>query len=322
VQLGVVNALTLIQQTNEQLRQALVSIRRSKVMRQEYRRAVEVAGLSSKEPTHPDSPTRWNSTREMGVDATAKRFTLDSIMEQFKDSIGCGALSDEKWKGIGAVSTFLRVPRQVMESLAADRKSTLDLVSMSFTLLIKHCDDGEAALNAVNPNLTAAGMKEKLLAYEKMLVQEPAIVASFLNPQTPKPTDPKKLAQITGVVCAVLQPLYSGQKAAQTRANQEPADTLFSAMFQPKVSAFRGDEVDDYLAYGTVNASKFNDVLQLWSARKNSLPTLYTVDMEHLGTPATSNPSERVSSAAGLEFTSARQSLSSSIFIQTMCLRS
>jgi hypothetical protein len=54
VQLGVIKVLTLIQQTNEKLRQALLSIRRSKVMRQEYRRTAEVAGLSSKEPTHPD----------------------------------------------------------------------------------------------------------------------------------------------------------------------------------------------------------------------------------------------------------------------------
>jgi hypothetical protein len=80
-------------------------------------------------------------------------------MEQFKDCIGCGALSDEPWQGIGVVFTFLRAPRQVMESLAADRKSTLDLVPMSFTLLIKHCDDGETVLNTVSPNLTAAGMK-------------------------------------------------------------------------------------------------------------------------------------------------------------------
>jgi hypothetical protein len=48
VQLGVIKVLTLIQQTNEKLRQALVSIRLSKFMRQEYRRAAEVAGLSSK----------------------------------------------------------------------------------------------------------------------------------------------------------------------------------------------------------------------------------------------------------------------------------
>jgi hypothetical protein len=85
VQIGVVKVLALIQHTNEQLRKAMVSIRRSKVMRQEYRRAAEVTNLSSKEPTHPDSLTRWNSKHEMGVDATAKRFALDSIMEQFKD---------------------------------------------------------------------------------------------------------------------------------------------------------------------------------------------------------------------------------------------
>jgi hAT family C-terminal dimerisation region len=193
---------------------------------------------------------------------------------------------------------------------------------MSFTLLIKHCDDGEAAPNAVNPNLTAAGMKEKLLAYEKILVQEPAIVASFLNPQIPKPTDPNKLAQITGVVRAVLQRRYSCQMAAPTPANQEPVDTLFSAMFQPNVSTFLGDEVDDHLAYGAVNASKFIDVLQWWSARKNALTALYTVAMEYLGTPATSTPSERVNNAVVREFTTARQSLSSSIFIQTMCLQS
>jgi hAT family C-terminal dimerisation region len=209
-----------------------------------------------------------------------------------------------------------------MESLAADCKPTLDIVPMYFMLLIKHCDDGEAALNAVDPNLTAAGMKEKLLAYERILVSEPAIVASFLNPQIPKPTDLHKLAQITGVGRAGLQRRYSGQMAAPTLACQEPADTLFSTMFQPNVSAFRGNEVDDYLAYGAVNASKFIDVLQWWSARKNALPALYTMAMDYLGTPATSTPSERVNSAAGREFTSARQSLSSSIFIQTMCLRS
>jgi hypothetical protein len=120
VQLGVVKVLALIQKINEQLRQALVSIRRSKVIQPEYHRAAEVAGLSSKEPTHLDTPTRWNSTHEMGVSASAKRFALESIMEQFKDCIGCGALFDAQWQGIGVVSTFLRTPRQLMESLAAD----------------------------------------------------------------------------------------------------------------------------------------------------------------------------------------------------------
>jgi hAT family C-terminal dimerisation region len=165
-------------------------------------------------------------------------------------------------------------------------------------------------------------MEEKLLAYKKILMQEPVIVTSFLNPHIPKPTDPTKLAQLAGVVRPVIQRRYSGPMAAPTPAIQEPADTFFPAVFQPHVSAFWGDEVDDYLAYGAVNSSKFIDVLHRWSARKNALPALYTVAMDYLGTPATSTPSECVNSAVGRAFTSAWQSLSSSIFIQTMCLRS
>jgi hypothetical protein len=44
--------------------------------------------------------------------------------------------------------------------------------------------------------------------------------------------------------------------------------------------------------------------------------------MDFLGTPATSTPSERGNNMAGREFTTARQSLSTVIFIKTMCLRS
>ncbi len=44
--------------------------------------------------------------------------------------------------------------------------------------------------------------------------------------------------------------------------------------------------------------------------------------MDYHKTSATSTPSERVNSVAGREFTCTRQSLSSSVFIMTMCLRS
>ena len=52
------------------------------------------------------------------------------------------------------------------------------------------------------------------------------------------------------------------------------------------------------------------------------LPAHYQMAMDYLATPATSTPSERVNSMSGREFTSARQSLSSDIFVKTMCLRS
>ena len=149
VQLAVLKVLVHIKDINAQLRQALVCIRRSKTMHQAYRREADLAGFASKEPTHQDCPTRWNSTHEMGSDAFSKRVPLDHIMNLYNNEIGVGVLSDDQWERIAVVTAFLRPPRQVMESLAADRKTSLDLVSASITHLIKHCDNGEIALKGI-----------------------------------------------------------------------------------------------------------------------------------------------------------------------------
>jgi hypothetical protein len=82
----------------------------------------------------------------MCADASGKRVVLDSIMDQYTADISHNALPDLEWHAINSVSTFLRASRQVMESLAADHKPTLDLVPMFVSLLLKHCDDNEHEL--------------------------------------------------------------------------------------------------------------------------------------------------------------------------------
>ena len=81
------------------------------------------------------------------------------------------------------------------------------------------------------------------------------------------------------------------------------------------------DEVDQYLALGVVvtGSKTFVDVIQWWAGRKDAFPAHFQMAMDYLATPATSTPSERVNSMAGREFTSARQSLLSDIFVKTMC---
>jgi len=320
----VLKVLTFIKEPTEQLRDALVKIRRSKVMRQQYRVEAAAAGFASKEPTHQDSPTRWNSTHEMCADASGKRVVLDSIMDQYAADIGHGALLDLEWHAIDGVSTFLRAPRQVMESLAADHKPTLDLVPMSVSLLLKHCDDSELKLQEIDYKLTTVGMKAKLEKYKSKLVQEPAIIAAYLNPQIPKPTDQAELKLIVDLVHNLLQRRYSAEVSARQSIEQEAAgNSLFAVMFQPQHGVGgNGNEVDRYLSIGVVQSSGFIDILSWWSARKELLPGHYQMAMDYHGTPATLTPSERVNSAAGREFTCTRQSLSSSVFIMTMCLRS
>ena len=74
---------------------------------------------------------------------------------------------------------------------------------------------------------------------------------------------------------------------------------------------------------GVAASQSFIDVAQWWIGRKDVLPAHSQVAMDYLATPATSTLLERVNSMSGREFTtSAQQSLSSDIFIKTMCLRS
>jgi hypothetical protein len=83
-----------------------------------------------------------------------------------------------------------------------------------------------------------------------------------------------------------------------------------------------GDKVEKYLSLGVVTLSSFIDMMEWWMAWKDVFFAHYQMAADYLGTPATSMPSERMNSVAGCEFTATRQSLSSSMFIQTMCLRS
>jgi hypothetical protein len=328
--------LAQVKQINEELRGALVTIRRSKVLRQSYRAEAARFGYASKEPTHQDSPTRWNSTHQMCSDALAKREALDQTMMLHEDDLGRGPLSDMEWAKIGAVMNFLRIPRQVMESLAADKKSSLDLVQLSMVHLIRHCETNAEQLESIDVSLSADGMKSKLEMYEQKLVQLPAIVAGYLNPQMQKPTDASKLKELKATIRAVLNDRYSNKildiavpPTSEHSSNTNLCEVFFSSSggngahegcYDEDISV--GDEVDRYLAMGVVVSQTFIDVIQWWMMRKEQLPAHYHMAMDYLGTPATSTPSERVNSMAGREFTTARQSLSSDIFIKTMCLRS
>jgi hAT family C-terminal dimerisation region len=135
-------------------------------------------------------------------------------------------------------------------------------------------------------------MKQQLNEYEKLLVQEPAIVAAYLNPQIQKPTETEELARVTGLIRELLQRRYSGQMIVHPPGQQESGDSLFAALFeQSQAAGIPRDEVDEYLSIGAVNANGFIDVLSWWSVRKNNLPRHYQMAIDFFGTSATSTPS-------------------------------
>jgi hypothetical protein len=122
-----------------------------------------------------------------------------------------------------------------MESLVADHMPTLDLVPMSISLLLKHCDDNEQKLQEIDGKLTTVGMKVKFEKYKSKLVQEPAIIAMYLNPQIPKPTDLVELKLVVDLIHNSLQRCYSAEVSSRQSIEQEAAgNSLFAAMFQPQ----------------------------------------------------------------------------------------
>ncbi|BBN11529.1 hypothetical protein Mp_5g12710 [Marchantia polymorpha subsp. ruderalis] len=275
IQLAVIKLFSFTKNSMESLRNAFVKIRRNKVMRQQYCLEAAAAGLSSKESTHPDSPTRWNP--------------------------------HIRW---------------VMQNLAADHKPTLNMLPLSIVHLVKHCETSELQLSAINSRITLTGMQEKIEEYVKLLVLEPAIVAAYLNTQIAKPSDPMELKKLKDLIRSTLQRRYSVelQFRNSTVESEEPINSIFQALFQPHSDNSMLDEVDQFLSIGVVHCKGFIDILSWWLARMEVLPAHYKMVMDYLGTPATSTSSERVNIVIGREFTSSRQSLSSSVFIMIMCL--
>jgi hAT family C-terminal dimerisation region len=103
---------------------------------------------------------------------------------------------------------------------------------------------------------------------------------------------------------------------------------LFSTQFGEEESTecygvkTRGDEVECFLSMGIVTSTTFIDVVQWWAARKEVLPAHYQMSCDYLGIPAMSTSCDRANSAAGRCFSSTRQSLSTTVFIKTILLRS
>ncbi|OAE29031.1 hypothetical protein AXG93_146s1050 [Marchantia polymorpha subsp. ruderalis] len=117
VQLAVLQALKLIRQPTEQLRDGLVKMRRSKLIRQQYRIEALRSWLSSTKPTHVDLPTRWNSTHQMCDDAFRKRVVIDTIMDQYKDDIGHGILKVPVHRAVAATAILAEGEEKILKSI-------------------------------------------------------------------------------------------------------------------------------------------------------------------------------------------------------------
>jgi hypothetical protein len=135
--------------------------------------------------------------------ALKKRNALDHTMVQHRDDLGTGPFTDLEWTKVSAEMNFLWVPRQVMESLAANRKSSLDLVQLRIAYLIKHCETKEVQLQDIDYHEGQVGA-----------VSDKACAAScncggILESANPQAIRPSKLHQLKDRTHAMLREHYA-----------------------------------------------------------------------------------------------------------------
>ena len=204
IQLGVKESLKAIYPQVEKLRDLIKFIRNSKRVRYQYRqeasRRKEELRIDSVEPPVLDCPTRWNSTHVMCDDALKKRPVLDYIANREKD-LFVYLLTGPDWDQIERVVQFLSVPRSIMEQAAKDRSRTLNMVLPTFDVLVNH-----AAKYAVESNEdsflkdASKSMLTKLEKYRTVLLKEPALIANYLDPRFPKPSNPLKFEELKAMI--------------------------------------------------------------------------------------------------------------------------
>ncbi len=94
LQCGIILILAQVKEINEKLRGALVSIRRSKVLRLSYRLKSEHLRDARMEPTYKDSPTRWTSIHQMCSEETCK----DASIKYHTTCVKCFATYNSSFK--------------------------------------------------------------------------------------------------------------------------------------------------------------------------------------------------------------------------------
>jgi hypothetical protein len=86
-----------------------------------------------------------------------------------------------------------------MEEAASDTSITLPMVGAQIDLIASHCRDTELMCNdSGNMELAAAAssMVSKLSSYRGKLVTDSVLIANYLDPRFPKPSDPDKLSSL------------------------------------------------------------------------------------------------------------------------------
>ncbi|XP_061164341.1 E3 SUMO-protein ligase ZBED1-like [Saccostrea echinata] len=266
---------------------------------------------------------------------TEQRRVLTDIMlddKVTKKEFSLLLLKDHEWELIDQLSNFLKDFAEVTTYMSTETHVSISQIYPIVCGLLRRIDDFSGDMESNNIHRVRETVKDELLRRYKPTSKDTAksiaMVASFLDPRYKNlkflSKDQRNITRSEIESLLDDLPLSDTAKSVEppTKRIRRPSGIEFLTKFSPEKDVNdRENELDIYIGE---ELESIEDPLSWWRGNENKFPSIAKLARKFLGSPATSVPSERIFSSAGLLVSKLRDRLSSDtvdkiIFLNKNC---
>lgn len=332
----------------DKIRYIFKKIKKSEKLRIRFKSACQTAGASTQISPILDVPTRWNSTHDMLDVALKLKKGIDCLCASDSvNKLNNFRLHQNEWQMLASVCKFLKMFKIVSENLGGDKYATLPSVIVSLNILLDKIElqskllDDKPNRSCVDEQLLTAFQKarDKILKHYRqtnwiycaVLILDPRHkLEAFDNSLWGRDLKnesysvfKKLLKKYEGNQQAVENITQSTSESSVVMEVQDELEINFESYYQSKVITKPKDLSTEFYDYIALPQSTGNeDILKWWQVNKGRFPVLAEMARDLLSIPATSVPSERLFSKAGLIIRKQRNRLTNESAKCLLCLNS
>jgi hypothetical protein len=270
-------------------------------------------------------PTRWNTVHTMLKSLIQNQSLVESCLSKLR--LYEKMCSTEEWVLIEALTKFLDVFKQASALLSGTKYTTVSLV-----LLFREEIEQALVTNSADCEILAELKQRMRNAFGRRFpIHELYVVAAMLDPSLGHLRSVQKYLadNDTNAVELLTKYVHLYTENAQVEQQTVGVDVDGAPTLQPQVDdcpAWKRAKLELMSKHTPVNTSQqreiqqyrclsvqTDDPLKWWSTQVHTYPRLSQLARSILSVPATSAPSERVFSVAGLVINAKRSTLSPSV---------
>lgn len=308
------------------LKTLMVKIKNSEQFRRQLRVATEATKEKYRTPVL-DCPTRWNSSLNM-ISCAIQMSNAINVLCNANRRLAEYAITSEEWAVLKAVETFLRPFKFLTELLSGEKYPTLPNIVVALNQLLDKIEQLITALD-IDPNrsqvdetllLAFQAARDKIIIHYRktnwiicaVLILDPRHkLETFSLTSWGKNLKDQSLEKFKEIF-----ENYKGLDENEVDIQDENEDDLVYGLYAKKVK--HSDEMSDYL--NSPRATRSVNICKWWRDHEVEYPVLANICKDLLCIPATSVPSERLFSRAGLTITKLRNRLGDESARHLLCV--